>query len=202
MFVVIIIGYYKKDSFCHNGIKQTLLKELEILGVKTLVIDLYEDGFNPSYQEENNKLLIQKYQRFMSRATHIIFISPVWWARCTSMLEGFFDQVLTPGFAYNFKKLSDLYGIPIPKQLKGKKVLTYLTHGAPALPVLSVYLNAPKLRLLLGVFSFCFKLTNCKIRQFFSVPFCSQSKRVKYLEIVKKDINREFDKFHQYDLRL
>jgi len=201
MFVVIIIGYYKKDSFCHNGIKQTLLKELEILGVKTLVIDLYEDGFNPSYQEENNKLLIQKYQRFMSRATHIIFISPVWWARCTSMLEGFFDQVLTPGFAYNFKQLTLTYGLPIPR-LRSKKITTYLTHGAPRLPVVTIYLNAPKLRLLLGVFSFCFKLTNCKIRQFFSVPFCSQSKRVKYLEIVKKDIHREFDKFHQYDLRL
>jgi len=201
MFVVIIIGYYKKDSFCHNGIKQTILKELQILGVKHIVIDLYEDGFNPSYQEENNKLLIQKYQRFMSRATHIVFISPVWWARCTSMLEGFFDQVLTPGFAYNFKRLTNTYGIPLPR-LKGQKITTYLTHGAPALPVLTIYLNAPKLRLLLGVFSFCFKLTNCKIRQFFSVPFCSQSKRVKYLEIVKKDINREFDKFHQYDLRL
>jgi len=201
MFVVIIIGYYKKDSFCHNGIKQTILKELQILGVKHIVIDLYEDGFNPSYQEENNKLLIQKYQRFMSRATHIVFISPVWWARCTSMLEGFFDQVLTPGFAYNFKQLSKTYGLPVPK-LKGRKIITYLTHGAPRLPVVTVYLNAPKLRLLLGVFSFCFKLTNCKIRQFFSVPFCSQSKRVKYLEIVKKDINREFEKFHRYDLRL
>ena len=201
MFVVIIIGYYKKDSFCHNGIKQTLLKELEILGVKSIVIDLYEDGFNPSYQEENNKLLIQKYQRFMSRATHIIFISPVWWARCTSMLEGFFDQVLTPGFAYNFKRLTNTYGLPTPR-LRSHKVTAYLTHGAPKLPVVTVYLNAPKLRLLLGVFSFCFKLTNCRIRQFFSVPFCSQSKRMKYLEIVKKDINREFDEFHQYDLRL
>jgi len=200
MFVVIIIGYYKRDSFCHNGIKQTLLKELQILGVKHIVIDLYEEGFNPAYLEQN-KILVQKYQRFMSRATHIIFISPVWWARCTSMLEGFFDQVLTPGFAYNFKQLTLTYGLPIPR-LRSKKITTYLTHGAPALPVLTIYLNAPKLRLLLGVFSFCFKLTNCKIRQFFSVPFCSQSKRVKYLEIVKKDIHREFDKFHQYDLRL
>ena len=200
MFVVIIIGYYKKDSFCHNGIKQTILKELQILGVKHIVIDLYEEGFNPAYLEQN-KILVQKYQRFMSRATHIIFISPVWWARCTSMLEGFFDQVLTPGFAYNFKQLTLTYGLPIPR-LRSKKITTYLTHGAPALPVLTIYLNAPKLRLLLGVFSFCFKLTNCKIRQFFSVPFCSQSKRVKYLEIVKKDIHREFDKFHQYDLRL
>ena len=200
MFVLVVIGYFKRDSFCHNGIKETILKELQVLGIKHIVIDLYEDKFNPSYIEEN-KQLVEKYQRFMSRATHIIFISPVWWARCTSMLEGFFDQVLTPGFAYNFKQLSKTYGLPVPR-LKVQKITTYLTHGAPALPVLTIYLNAPKLRLLLGVFSFCFKLTNCKIRQFFSVPFCSQSKRIKYLETVKKDINRQFDEFHRYDLRL
>ena len=197
MFVLIIIGYYKKDSFCHRGIKETIRNELALSEIKHAVIDLYEDEFNPSVQD-GNKVLVAKYQRFMQRATHIVFISPVWWARCTSMLEGFFDQVLTPGFAYNFKQLTKLYGLPVPR-LKSKKVYCYLTHGAPRLPVVTVYLNAPKLRLLLGVFSFCFKLTNCKIRQFFSVPFCDQSKRVKYLERVRKDWSKEVEEYHRYD---
>lgn len=197
MYVLIIIGYYKKDSFCHRGIKETIRDELALSEIKHAVIDLYEDEFNPAYLDEN-KILVQKYQRFIQRATHIVFISPVWWARCTSMLEGFFDQVLTPGFAYNFKQLTKLYGIPAPR-LKSKKVYCYLTHGAPRLPVVTVYLNAPKLRLLLGVFSFCFKLTNCKIRQFFSVPFCDHSKRVKYLERVRKDWSKEVEEYHQYD---
>jgi putative NADPH-quinone reductase len=197
MYVLIVIGYYKKNSFCHSGIKETIKNELHLSDVKCAVIDLYEDKFNPSYLEEN-KLLIARYQRLMKRATHIVFISPVWWARCTSMLEGFFDQVLTPGFAYNFQQLTKLYGLPVPR-LKSQKVYCYLTHGAPRLPVVTVYLNAPKLRLLLGVFSFCFKITNCKIRQFFSVPFCDQSKRVKYLERVRKDWEKEVEEFHRYD---
>ena len=197
MYVLIIIGYYKKDSFCHRGIKETIRDELALSEIKHAVIDLYEDDFNPSVQD-GNKVLVAKYQRFMQRATHIVFISPVWWARCTSMLEGFFDQVLTPGFAYNFKQLTKLYGLPIAR-LKSKKVYCYLTHGAPRLPVVTVYLNAPKLRLLLGVFSFCFKLTNCTIRQFFSVPFCDQSKRVKYLERVRKDWSNEVEEYHRFD---
>ena len=197
MYVLIIIGYYKKDSFCHRGIKETIRNELDLSEIKHAVIDLYEDGFNPAYLDEN-KILVQKYQRFIQRATHIVFISPVWWARCTSMLEGFFDQVLTPGFAYNFKQLTKLYGLPVAR-LKSKRVYCYLTHGAPRLPVVTVYLNAPKLRLLLGVFSFCFKLTNCTIRQFFSVPFCDQSKRVKYLERVRKDWSNEVEEYHRFD---
>lgn len=197
MYVLIIIGYYKKDSFCHSGIKETIKKELHLSNVKYAVIDLYEDEFNPSVQD-GNKVLVAKYQRFMQRATHIVFISPVWWARCTSMLEGFFDQVLTPGFAYNFKQFTKTYGLPIPR-LRSKKVYCYLTHGAPALPVLTVYLNAPKLRLLLGVFSFCFLLRNCKIRQFFSVPFCENWKREKMLKRVSKDMMKEVEEFHRFD---
>lgn len=197
MFVLIVIGYYKKDSFCHKGIKETIQKETHLSDVKCIVIDLYEDGFNPSVQN-GNKILVAKYQRFIDKATHIVFISPVWWARCTSMLEGFFDQVFTPNFAYKFKSLTKTYGIPLPL-LKSKKVYCYLTHGAPALPVLTIYLNAPKLRLLLGVFSFCFNLKKCKIRQFFSVPFCEESKRVKMLELVKKDMQKEVEEFHAFD---
>lgn len=197
MFVLIVIGYFKRDSFCHLGIKDTIKKELDISNVKCVVIDLYEDDFNPSVQD-GNKALVAKYQRFMKRATHIVFISPVWWARCTSMMEGFFDQVFTPGFAYRFKSLTKTYGIPLPL-LKNKKVYCYLTHGAPALPVLTIYLNAPKLRLLLGVFSFCFLLRNCKIYQFFSVPFCENSGRVKMLEKVKKHWLKEAEEFHRFD---
>ena len=76
--------------------------------------------------QDGNKVLVAKYQRFMQRATHIVFISPVWWARCTSMLEGFFDQVLTPSFAYNFKQLTKLYGLPIPRLKIEESVL--LSH--------------------------------------------------------------------------
>jgi NAD(P)H dehydrogenase (quinone) len=197
MFVLIIIGYYKKDSFCHQGIKATLLDELEASKAKYAVIDLYEDRFNPSYLEEN-KQLVEKYQRFMQKATHIFFITPVWWFRCTSMMEGFFDQVLTPNFAYKFKQITKSYGLPVPL-LKNQKVYCYMTHGAPALPVLTIYLNSVKMRLLLGVFSFCFRLRNCTIRQFFSVPFVSDKKRQRYLKRVKRDMAREVEEYHKFD---
>ena len=105
-------------------------------------------------------------------------------------METFFDEVLTPGFAYKFVNFTKLYAYPKPF-LKDKKVRTYITHGAPSLPVRTLYLNSVKLRLVLGVFSFVFgwKLSRWrKTRQFWSVPFVTEKKRKKYLTRVTKDI--------------
>jgi putative NADPH-quinone reductase len=72
--------------------------------------------------------------------------------------------------------------------LSDKKVRTYLTHGAPSLPVKILYFNSVKLRLVMGVYSFVFGWFKTKTRQFWSVPFVSQDKRKKYLERVRKDV--------------
>jgi len=111
----------------------------------------------------------------------------VWWFRTTPMLESFFDQIFTPGFAYKFKPITKVYGIPQPL-LGDKKVRTYLTHGAPALPVLTLYLNSVKLRLVMGVYSFVFGWFKTKTRQFWSVPFVSHNDRMIYLEKVKQEV--------------
>lgn len=194
MEALIIIGYHKRDSFCHNGIKLALASELEEHNIKYEIIDLYEDKFHAAYKAEENRYLLHSYRNKIRKSTHIFFISPVWWFRCTSMLEGFFDQVFIPGFAYNFVPITKTYGIPKPL-LSDKHVYTYLTHGAPALPVQTIYLNSVKWRLQLGVFSFIFGWFNTTIRQFFSVPFCSDSKRQQYLKRVRKDVAKEVKRY-------
>ena len=194
MRAVIIFGYHRRDSFCNNGIVKAIEHELAKNDIPYDVIDLYQDEFHAAYQAEKNKDLLIEYKDKITHCTHIFFVSPVWWFRCTSMLEGFFDQVFAPGFAYEFVKLTKTYGIPKPL-LGDKHVYTYLTHGAPALPVMTIYLNSVKLRLQLGVFSFVFGWFNTTIRQFFSVPFCTEKKREKYLAIVKKDVDKEVNHF-------
>ena len=69
-----------------------------------------------------------------------------------------------------------------------------MTHGAPALPVLTLYVNSVKLRLVMGVYSFVFgwKLSLfTKTKQFWSVPFISDKKRKKYLKTVITDLKRD-----------
>ena len=151
-------------------------------------IDLYKENITFEFTKDK----IKKYKELITWADRIYIISPVWWFRCTPAMEAFFDQIFTPGFAYKFVPITKMYGYPKPL-LKDKKVRTYLTHGAPALPVLTLYLNSVKLRLVMGVYSFVFGWFKTKTRQFWSVPFISQEKRATYLKRVEKDITNDIN---------
>ena len=180
---LIIVAHPNKQSFCQSGIKNTIADTLESNREDFYIIDLYSE--NKTFDFGKDK--IREYKELILWADRIYFISPVWWFRCTPMLESFFDQIFTPGFAYKFIPITKKYGYPKPL-LKNKKVRTYLTHGAPALPVLTLYLNSVKLRLVMGVYSFVFGWFRTKTRQFWSVPFISHNDRMVYLEKVKDDI--------------
>jgi len=185
---LIIIGHPDMNSFCYNGIFKTVKNELNTENQETKTIDLYRDSFT---RPRTN--LIKNYQDLISWCERIYFISPVWWFRLTPRMEIFFDEVFTQGFAYKFVNIKKLYAYPKPF-LKDKKVRTYVTHGAPALPVITLYLNSVKLRLVMGVYTFVFGWRFSlfsKTRQFWSVPFVSDNKRLKYLNSIKKDIKND-----------
>ena len=185
---LIVIGHPDEKSFCYNGIFKTIASELEKNKEDIKIIDLYRDDFS-----QPRKDLIKQYQNDVTWSDRIYFVSPVWWFRLTPRTEIFFDEVFTPGFAYKFIPLFGNYAYPKPF-LSDKKVRTYITHGAPSLPVRTLYLNSVKLRLVMGVFTFVFgwKLSRWfKTKQFWAVPFVSDSKRAKYLRTVSKDINKD-----------
>ena len=188
---LIIIGHPNTESFCYDGIFKTIKSELSKNNEEIEIIDLYRDSFTRPRVK-----LIKKYQDLVTWSERIYFISPVWWFRLTPRMEIFFDEVFAPGFAYEFVNITKLYAYPKPF-LKDKKVRTYVTHGAPAIPVLTLYLNSVKLRLVMGVYTFVFgwRLSLfTKTRQFWSVPFVSSSKREKYLKVVQKDIKNDLRK--------
>lgn len=188
---LIIISHPDKKSFCYNGIYKTILKTLKENKEEVRVLDLYRDDYSQS-----RKKLIKGYQKDVTWSDRIYFVSPVWWFRLTPRLEIFFDEVMTPGFAYKFIPIIGKYAYPKPF-LKDKKVRTYITHGAPSLPVITLYLNSVKLRLVMGVYSFVFgwNLNRwTKTKQFWSVPFASDEKRAKYLKTVEKDIIKDIKK--------
>ena len=157
MKVLNIIGHPDKKSFnyaIHNKVKDHCKKN----GIAYKYIDLYLDNFDAVMHEKEsnyNKKLIGDYQDLVKWADVIIITSPVWWSRLTSVLEGFFDKILAPGFAYkpNLKK----YGYPKPL-MKNKKVITFLTYEYPEFPTKLMFFNSVKWRLLFGVYSFFFVL--------------------------------------------
>ena len=188
---LIVIAHPDNKSFCYNGIYKTILETLDVEGQETRVADLYADSFA---RPRTN--VIERYKEEVAWADRIYFVSPVWWFRLTPRMEVFFDEVFTPGFAYKFVPIIGKYAYPKPF-LKDKKVRTYITHGAPSLPVLTLYLNSVKLRLVMGVYTFVFGWSPkrwTKTKQFWSVPFVDDAKRKKYLQTVKKDVLNDIKK--------
>lgn len=188
---LVIIGHPDKKSFCYNGIFKTIVQEINNSNQDIEIIDLYRDSFTRPRIK-----LIEKYKKLITWCERIYIISPVWWFRLTPRMEIFFDEVLTPGFAYKFVNITKTYAFPKPF-LKDKTVRTYITHGAPSIPVRTLYLNSVKLRLVMGVYSFVFgwRLSLWfKTKQFWSVPFVSDKKRKKYISKVKRDILKDLNK--------
>ena len=188
---LVIVGHPDQSSFCYNGIFKTIVESLEKADEDIEIIDLYRDSFT-----RPRDTVIGRYKELVTWSDRIYFVSPVWWFRLTPRMEIFFDEVLTPGFAYQFVNVTKLYAYP-KSFLSDKKVRTYVTHGAPALPVKTLYLNSVKLRLVMGVYSFVFwwKLALfTKTKQFWSVPFVSDKKRKKYLSVVSRDVQRDIKK--------
>ena len=185
---LIIIGHPDQNSFCYDGIFKTIKTSIESKGQDLKIIDLYSDSFTRPRTK-----LIATYKDLISWSENIFIISPVWWFRLTPRAEIFFDEVFTPGFAYKFVNITKLFAYPKPF-LKNKKVRTYITHGAPALPVRTLYLNSVKLRLVMGVYTFVFgwRLSLfLKTNQFWSVPFVSGQTRAKYLKRVERNTYKD-----------
>lgn len=84
------------------------------------VIDLYTDGFNPAYDQEELRLfhsgqthdpLVKEYLTDLKQATNLIIISPVWWNDLPAILKGFIDKVMKEG--------PDLTHVVTPTGIKG-----------------------------------------------------------------------------------
>ena len=86
---LIIVAHPNQKSFCFSGIAATIQSELEKNNEPVYFLDLYRDNLSLSFSEDK----VKKYKELVIWADRIYFISPVWWFRCTPLLEAFFDYV-------------------------------------------------------------------------------------------------------------
>lgn len=108
MRLLIILANENKESLCALFFNhaQQLAHELK---VDVEISDLYAMGFNPLLEHSEIDLLqkrgevaeeVRTEQEKISRADKILFIYPVWWWDRPAILKGWFDRVLTSGFAF------------------------------------------------------------------------------------------------------
>jgi NAD(P)H dehydrogenase (quinone) len=129
MQVLVVFAHPNPQSFNH-AIMESFVSGLKEAGHTCEISDLYAGGFNPVFnsadfsQFTGNKMPIEVLaeQQKVNKADALVFIYPVWWWAAPAILKGWYDRVLSYGYAYK----SGEHGEPVG-MLKPKKVLHITT---------------------------------------------------------------------------
>jgi NAD(P)H dehydrogenase (quinone) len=157
MKALVVFAHPSHESF-NFALLQSFLQGLKKAGHEADVIDLYKDGFDPVLTKtvHGGELSQQAlaYQERIRKADRLVFVFPIFWYRAPAILEGFFDQVFSSGFAFKYKP-SFLGIIPrIDGLLPVKKAVVMETYGGPGWFYKLFFFGIPWARLK-GVLKFC-----------------------------------------------
>ena len=155
----ILLAHPHPESFNH-AVCNALIAGLEQSGVIYEVNDLYATEFDPIMagddfnQFEDGGVLpadVLLEQDKVDRADCLALIYPVWWNEAPAILKGWFDRVLSKGWAYDITAEGSF--IPL---LKLKKILILNTADNPTRLLEDIGLNAAtRLTKAEGTFAFC-----------------------------------------------
>jgi NAD(P)H dehydrogenase (quinone) len=111
MHVYIVFAHPSQRSFSRS-VLDAFTKGLKEAGHSYEVADLYRMAFQ-SEMDEAQYLRetsgdpdlpvprdVEEEQAKIDRADGLVFIYPLWWSDCPAKLKGWFDRVLTHGYAY------------------------------------------------------------------------------------------------------
>lgn len=111
MHVYILYAHPVKRSFCRD-VLEAFTKGLTHAGHSFEIGDLYRMNFKSDMDEAQYFREVgldpeapvpedvRMEQQKINRADALAFIYPVWWSDCPAKLKGWFDRVLTYGYAY------------------------------------------------------------------------------------------------------
>jgi putative NADPH-quinone reductase len=122
--VLIIVSDSNQVGISYKLLAPTIKLLYSKKGWDCEVIDLYSSGFDPVAGIDTMKNMIARsYKNSIKKADNIHFISNVYLGGISPVMEGFFQQVISRdfGFEYNGKKYKSL--------LKSKNVFFHLNYN-------------------------------------------------------------------------
>jgi NAD(P)H dehydrogenase (quinone) len=111
MHIYVVFAHPSQQSFSRL-VLEAFARGLKDAGHSYEVADLYEMGFQSEMDEaqylretSGDPSLpvpgdVKDEQAKLNRAQGLAFVFPVWWSDCPAKLKGWFDRVLTCGYAY------------------------------------------------------------------------------------------------------
>ncbi len=122
----------RTDSF-NKAVLNAVVNASEQQQVSVEIRDLYALNFNPILSESELKNASQHTpadivaeQQLIDQADFITIIYPLWWMGFPAILKGYFDRILSHGFAYKTENGKSV-GL-----LHGKKMQQFITLGNSA----------------------------------------------------------------------
>lgn len=108
--ILIISGHPDPESF-NVAIVEAYKKGAIASGAEVRQVNIRDLAFNPNLQFGYRKRTelepdLLKAQELITWAEHLVWIYPVWWGSIPSIMKGFIDRVLLPGFAFKKRENS------------------------------------------------------------------------------------------------
>lgn len=129
--ILVILGHPRVKSYCGTlaeayikGAKKQRahIKYVKLIDLKFDAIGAHDHKGAPALEAD-----LVKMQKLILWSEHIVFVYPTWWGGPPALLKGFLDRVLTPGFAFKYKK----GGWGWHRYLKGRSARIITTVGGP-----------------------------------------------------------------------
>jgi len=101
---LLILAHPRRDSLC-GALFDACAEGAREAGAECRELVLSELHFDPdvhavSPEQQPLEADLERAQRDIHWADHLVFVYPTWWGTFPALLKGFLDRVLTPGFAF------------------------------------------------------------------------------------------------------
>ncbi|MFZ4766853.1 MAG: NAD(P)H-dependent oxidoreductase, partial [Roseimicrobium sp.] len=94
---------------------------------------------------------LKEIQDAIAWADHLVFVYPNWWGSMPALLKGFFDRVLSPGFAFKYRDHSPFWD----RLLVGRSAHAFVTMDTPPWYYWLVYRMVGHRQLRSNILEFC-----------------------------------------------
>ena len=133
--IVIIQGHpdASESHLCH-ALAERYLQGAKTTGHEVRVIDVATLDFpllrsQKAWQEGALPDTLRSAQEAIVWAEHLVLVFPLWLGDMPALLKGFLEQVMRPGFAFEYEE-GNPFGL---KGLRGRSARVIVTMGMPAL---------------------------------------------------------------------
>jgi len=185
MRTLIILGHPDKNSFC-TKLADSYERGAVEKGGEIKRINLIDLNFDPILRSFNRpqplEADLEKAQKLIKWANHLVFVFPIWWSAPPALLKGFIDRVFLPGFAFQLRANSSMWD----KLLLGRSARLIMTSDASPILLHLAYFHPTINMMKKATLEYC-GIRPVSVNNFGSMRTADDNKRDLFLEKVFRE---------------